>query len=250
MIAVLSDVHANFEALSAVVRDIAKRGVSRIIFLGDIIGYGPDPRRVLDFIWRFEFCLMGNHDRAVLTGPPKYFNPVAQRATAWTRKQIHPSELTLRLLRPKEYGLRKQYWSYLVGLPTYRRVNEMFFAHDNPINPGDDRYVRTVEDADAAFAKHADVRAFFIGHSHVPTIFRPGAREKPEFGRKYAFDGRVIVNVGSVGQPRDKDPRACYVLVEDGFRFVRVEYDIKKTQRKIRGKPLDPMLAERLAKGT
>jgi len=249
MIAVLSDVHANLEALRAVIRDIGRRGVGRVVFLGDIIGYGPNPREVLDFLKNFEFCLMGNHDRAVLTGPPRYFNPIARRATDWTRKQIHPSELSFRFLRPREYRLRKQYWEFLLGLKPWRKVGEMFFAHDNPTRPGDDRYVRKIEEADAAFRAHPDVRLFFIGHSHIPALFMPGRKEPVEFGRKYPFDERMIVNVGSVGQPRDKDPRACYVIVDDGVRFVRVEYDVKKTMAKIRGKPLDPMLAERLAKG-
>jgi predicted phosphodiesterase len=249
VIAVLSDVHANLEALWAVLRDVSRRGVKRLFFLGDIIGYGPNPRNVLDFLKKFEFCLMGNHDRAVLTGPPRNFNPIAQRATTWTRKQIHPSELSFRFLRRGEYALRKEYWDFLMALKPYRKMGEMFFAHDNPTMPGNDHYVRKVADADAAFARHPDVKAFFIGHSHVPRIFRPGRTEKPEFGKKYQFNGQTIVNVGSVGQPRDKDPRACYVIVDDGFRYVRVEYDLKTTMEKIRKTPLDPMLADRLAKG-
>ena len=249
MIAVLSDVHANLEALWAVLRDVSSRGIQRLFFLGDIIGYGPNPRNVLDFLKKFEFCLMGNHDRAVLTGPPKNFNLIAQKATTWTRKQIHPSELSFRFLRRREYALRKEYWDFLMSLKPYKKVGEMFFAHDNPTMPGNDHYVRKVADADAAFARHPDVKAFFIGHSHVPMIFRPGRKEKPEFGKKYSFDGQTIVNVGSVGQPRDKDPRACYVMVDDGFRYVRVEYDLKRTMEKIRRTQLDPMLADRLAKG-
>ena len=249
MIAVLSDVHANLEALRAVIKDLGKRGATRMFFLGDIVGYGPDPRCVLDFLKNFEFCLMGNHDRAVLTGPPKNFNPVAQRAVAWTRKQIHLSGLRFRFLRPGEYRRRTEYWNFLRNLPTYKKMGEMFFAHDNPTNPGDDQYILKVEDAEAAFRKHPDVKAFFIGHSHVPAIWRAGEKIKPEFGRKYAFEGQTIINVGSVGQPRDKDPRACYVLVDDGFRFVRVEYDVNKTMEKIRRSPLDDKLAERLGKG-
>jgi diadenosine tetraphosphatase ApaH/serine/threonine PP2A family protein phosphatase len=250
MIAVLSDVHANLEALKAVIRDVRARGVQRLFFLGDIIGYGPNPREVLDFLRHFEFCLMGNHDRAVLTGPPKYFNPVARKATEWTRKQIHLSGLRFQFLRPRERRRRKEYWNFLLGLKPHRKVGELFFAHDNPTNPGNDMYVRKAQDAELAFRKHPDVKAFFIGHSHVPALWYRGRKDKPETGRKYAFDEPVIVNVGSVGQPRDKDPRACYVIVDDGFRFVRVEYDVRKTQEKIRRSPLDPVLADRLAKGT
>lgn len=249
MIAVLSDVHANLEALRAVIHDTSRRGIRRMFFLGDIVGYGPNPREVLDFLKNFEFCLMGNHDRATLTGPPKTFNPIARRATAWTRSKIHLSGLRFQFLRPGERRRRRQYWDFLMNLKTCRKVGEMFFAHDNPLNPGDDNYVRRVGDANAAFARHPDVRAFFIGHSHVPKIYYRGRSEKPEFGRKYPFGEPVIVNVGSVGQPRDKDPRACYVIVDDGFRFVRVPYDVRRTMQKLRSTPLDPMLADRLAKG-
>jgi predicted phosphodiesterase len=248
-IAVLSDVHANLEALTAVMADVRQRGIERAFFLGDLVGYGPNPREVLDYIWKFEFCLMGNHDRAVLTGPPRHFNPIARRATSWTRQQIHPAELPMRFLRKKEYELRKRYWEFLLSRKPFHRAGEMYFAHDNPTTPGNDQYVRKVEDAELAFRQHPEVRAFFIGHSHVPRIFRPGRMERPETGKKYPFDGKVLVNVGSVGQPRDKDPRSCYVVLDDGFRFVRVEYDVKTTQEKIRRSPLDDSLAERLAKG-
>ena len=249
-IAVLSDVHANLEALRAVFHDIIERGVHRIFFLGDIIGYGPNPREVLDFLQNFEFCLMGNHDRAVLTGPPKNFNLVAQKATSWTRDQIHPATLKWRFFRREERGLRMEYWGFLKDLLPCRRVGEMFFAHDNPTKPGDDRYVRRPEDAEAAFKMHPDLKAFFIGHSHVPWIWwEGGGSERPEFGKKYSFDRRVILNVGSVGQPRDKDPRACYVVLDDGFRFVRVEYEYALTMLKIKRSPLDNKLADRLAVG-
>jgi predicted phosphodiesterase len=251
LIAVFSDVHANLEALRAVVHDISQRRVSRMFFLGDIIGYGPNPREVLDFLRNFEFCLMGNHDRAVLTGPPKNFNIVAQKATDWTRTQIHPAKLKLRFIRRGEYGLRMEYWNFLKDLLPYRRVGEMLFAHDNPTKPGDDHYVRTPEEAASAFAAQPDVKVFFVGHSHVPWIWwEDGRSERPDFGKKYTFDQRVIVNVGSVGQPRDKDPRACYVIVDDGFRFVRVEYDFRETMLKMGKTPLDRRLADRLEKGT
>ncbi|MCY3022685.1 MAG: metallophosphoesterase family protein, partial [Planctomycetota bacterium] len=96
------------------------------------------------------------------------------------------------------------------------------------------------------------IRAFFIGHSHVPGVWYENGSLPAEPGKRFDFRRRVLVNVGSVGQPRDKDPRACYVVLEpDGFRFFRVQYEVAKTQAKIRGsQELDRMLADRLATGT
>jgi diadenosine tetraphosphatase ApaH/serine/threonine PP2A family protein phosphatase len=251
MIAILSDVHANLEALQAVYQDLVKRRIRRIFFLGDIIGYGPNPIEVLEFIKHFEFCLLGNHDEAVLLGPPKSFNTYAQRATWWTRSQLCPDELAAAFLRPAEYRRREEYWEFLSKLKPVRLVGETMFVHDNPVRPGAWRYVRTREDADKGFRARPEIRAFFLGHSHQPVVWTEDERIVPEPGQKFAFSQRVIVNVGSVGQPRDKDPRACYVVLEpDGFRFFRVPYDVARTQEKILANPeLDPILAERLAKG-
>jgi len=251
MIAILSDVHANLEALQAVFQDIVSRGIKRVFFLGDIVGYGPNPVEVMEFIRHFEFCLLGNHDEAVLRGPPRNFNAAAQRATWWTREQLCPDELNAGFLRRAEYQRRKEYWEFLLKLKPVRVVGETMFVHDNPSRPGSWRYVRSQEEALKSFQAHAGMRAFFIGHSHIPGVWTEEGRVAPEPGQKFDFRKRVLVNVGSVGQPRDKDPRACYVILEtDGFRFFRVPYDVEKTQRKIRGNPeLDPFLAERLAKG-
>ncbi len=249
MIAVLSDVHANLEALRAVFGDMKQRSVQKIFFLGDIIGYGPNPVEVLTFMKHFEFCLMGNHDRAVLTGPPRYFNKVARHAVDWTRGQIHPSETPLGFLRPGERKKRMEYWKFLASLKPIRTVGDLVFVHDTPLAPGSDKYVRTMDDAGEVFRRFPKVRGFFIGHSHVPRIFTGNEKVRPVTGRKYAFDSRVIVNVGSVGQPRDKDPRACYVILDDGFRFFRVPYEIDKTKKKIIAAGLDKLLAKRLSKG-
>ena len=249
MIAVLSDVHANLEALRAVFGDMKTRDVQRIFFLGDIIGYGPNPVEVLEFMKHFEFCLMGNHDRAVLTGPPKSFNRVATEAVEWTRRQIHPSETPLGFLRPGERRKRMEYWKFLASLKPIRTVGDLVFVHDTPLAPGSDKYVRTVEDAREVFGRFPKVRGIFIGHSHVPVMLTEKEKIRPVPGKKYAFDSRVIVNVGAVGQPRDKDPRACYVIVDEGFRFFRVSYDLKRTKKKVTAAGLDRLLAERLAKG-
>ncbi len=249
MIAVLSDVHANLEALRAVFTDMKTRNVQRIFFLGDIIGYGPNPGEVLEFMKHFEFCLMGNHDRAVLTGPPRNFNKIARQAVEWTRKQIHPSETPLGFLRPGERKKRMEYWRFLASLKPIRAVGDLVFVHDTPLAPGSDKYVRTMEDAREVFRRFPKVKGFFIGHSHVPMIFTEKTKFRPVPEVKYSFDTRVIVNVGSVGQPRDKDPRASYVILDDGFRFFRVRYDIEEARKRIVSAGLHKLLAERLSKG-
>ncbi|HEY3318902.1 MAG TPA: metallophosphoesterase [Planctomycetota bacterium] len=252
MIALLSDVHANLEALTAVYSDLTQRGIQRTFFLGDIVGYGPNPVEVLEFVKHFEFCLLGNHDEAVIHGPPKTFNSAAARACLWTRRQLCPDEAARSFFRPGLNQQRKDQWEFLQNLKPVRIISEMMFVHDTPARPGSWHYVRTRPEADAAFEKYPAIRAFFFGHTHEPGVWYESGYQPAEPGRKYMFEKRVMVNVGSVGQPRDKDNRACYVILEpDGFRFFRVPYDFQKTQEKILACPdLDPRLAERLANGT
>ncbi len=252
MIAVISDIHGNLEALLAVFDHLRQRRVKRIFFLGDLIGYGPDPGRVIDFLKHFEFCLLGNHDLAVLKGAPDYFNKAAQRAVAWTRSQVSPYEMKMKWLRNKEYIRRLEAWKFLLSLRPARRLGELYFVHDTPAAPGSCGYVRNMETAQKVFAADPGVTAFFIGHSHVPKVITEGGMAVPEYGKKYLFrEGRAIVNVGSVGQPRDKDPRACYVILdEEGWRFFRVPYDVEAAAAKIRATgALDSILADRLFKG-
>jgi predicted phosphodiesterase len=251
MIALLSDVHANLEALRAVFQDLRQRNVQRLFFLGDMIGYGPNPVEVLEFMKHFEFCLLGNHDEAVLKGPPPTFNKYASRAASWTRKLINPGDLSMKMLRPGENKRREEQWQFLLSLKPMRRLGEMMFVHDTPAAPGSTKYVRNMKDVRDALNAHPEVRVFFIGHSHIPGIFTDKGMIVPEPGKKYTFDGRMVVNIGSVGQPRDKDNRASYVvLLPDGFRFFRVPYEIERTMAKIRAEPeLDEILAQRLVKG-
>ena len=250
MIAILSDVHANLEALQAVYEDVKARGAKKIFFLGDLIGYGPNPVECVEFIKHFEFCLLGNHDRAVVHGIPNNFNKIAVQAAQWTRKQLDPEMTALKFLRGGTVKRKQESWDFLSGLKPSRVVDKLMCAHDNPLNPGDDKYVRTQEDAKKSFEKHPDIRAFFIGHSHLPKVFTETSSFTPEVGKRYPFNERYIINVGSVGQPRDKDVRACYVTLEpDSFRYYRVPYDYKKTMKKIRAAGLSEKLATRLAEG-
>ena len=250
MIAVLSDIHSNLTALKAVMKDISARGISRIFFLGDLVGYGPNPFEVLAFLDKFEISLRGNHDGAVLFDIPDNFNPVARRASEWTRTQVdpayHKNPLAMRQLKAKRIAWRK-----LQLLPIAAELNGMKFFHDTPVAPGSSLYVRDIYDAQESFAAHPDCNTFFIGHSHWPRIFRENEILNPDTGRFFEFGVKQIINVGSVGQSRDKDPRACYVIIENGgFRFIRVPYDVNEPVRLILENPaLDNFLAQRLLKG-
>ncbi|HYF47984.1 MAG TPA: metallophosphoesterase family protein, partial [Planctomycetota bacterium] len=206
---------------------------------------------VLDFIRHFEFCLLGNHDEACLKGPNKSFNAKAAASAWWTRRQICPQESQGSFVKAGDFQKRQELWDYLLKLTPVRTVGDIMFVHDTPAQPGSWRYVRDRAEAEAGFKAHPKMRAFFFGHSHVPGVWTEKAYYKAEPGRKFTFQERVAVNVGSVGQPRDRDPRACYVIMEpDGFRFFRIPYDVAKTQQKIRAVPdLDPALADRLGKG-
>ena len=253
MIALLSDVHANFEALQAVWQDLSARGIRRALSLGDTVGYGPTPVEVVRFLKDFELSLLGNHDRAVVREDWQKFNAVAKKSSAWTRKMLNPEEVKWRALNRAAYRERKEAWNFLSSLKPMRTMGDLMFVHDTPAAPGSDRYVLRPKHARASFDAQPDFQGFFIGHSHKPVIFyQDGTRETPEPGRKYPLDRRFIVNVGAVGQPRDNDPRACYVILNaDGFRFYRVDYDIEETIRKINEIPeLDPMLGDRLRMGT
>ena len=240
MIAVLSDVHGNLEALEAVARDALERGVDRIFFLGDLIGYGPNPLEVVQFAMKFDFCLSGNHEKAVLDGIPAFFHPRAAKALKWTRKKLFPKENSAKET-PEQRFLR--------SLPTHCDVDGFFFCHDAPQCPGACHYISTEKEALEAFKK-AEFQTCFIGHTHCPGIwYEDGSLVEPIEDKAYSFRGRQIIDVGSIGQPRDNDPRACYVIIGEKITFHRVEYDYEVTMKKIVSEGLDDNLALRLEGG-
>jgi len=252
MFAVLSDVHGNLEALQAIMADLEARGVEKIVCLGDVVGYGPDPRECVDLLAeRCEFCLCGNHDHAVFYEPFN-FNLGAERACYWTR-QVLENE-------PKK-SLRDRRWEFLGSLPVRYEYDGLLFVHGSPRRPmneylfADDVYSNPVK-LMANFDRLQNV-ACFVGHTHVPGIFvdDPYFESPDELAEpgiyEIADDDKVIINVGSVGQPRDRDPRASYCVVDDGrVEFVRLEYDIEKTVRKILDtSELEDFLGHRLLEG-
>jgi diadenosine tetraphosphatase ApaH/serine/threonine PP2A family protein phosphatase len=247
MIAILSDIHSNLEALQAVLQDVSTQHVEHIYCLGDVVGYGPNPRECLELAMEFQLTLLGNHDQAAVFDP-KDFNPTAERATFWTRKQIDAP------VRNRQAADRR--WEFLSELPLTHREGDTLFVHGSPANPlheyvfPEDVYNQRKMERIFNLVK----RDCFQGHTHVPGIFTEDLQfySPDEIGYTYELDGRkTLCNVGSVGQPRDSDRRACYVLLDGRtIRFRRVDYDVDETVRKIFAVPeLDRFLGDRLRTG-
>ena len=257
-LAVISDPHGNAVALETVLKDIEGAGVDRIVCLGDIIGYGPEPRECVDLVMdRCKWSLLGNHDFAALYEPTN-FNPAAEASAYWTREQFETE--------PDE-ALRAKRYAFLGGLHVRKTETvdpggaRKFVAVHGSIRRPINEYVFP-QDAINAPEK---MRSLFeliddvclCGHSHVPGVFTdepdfyPPDEAGAEMSYKFLDGERVIVNVGSVGQPRDHDPRASYaILHEDRVEFRRVEYDIDSTAKKIYAiEQLSDWLGDRLYEG-
>ncbi|HJT30496.1 MAG TPA: metallophosphoesterase family protein [Pirellulales bacterium] len=245
--ALISDIHSNLEGLEAVLEDIAQQGITEIYCLGDIIGYGPNPRECIDLVMKMQVCILGNHDQGALFDP-EGFNQGAERAIFWTREQLEDP-----IGNPGDNAKR---WDFLGELPRNRRENGFLFVHGsarNPLNeyvfPEDIYNQRKMEKLFSLIEQHC-----FQGHTHVPGVFTQSLNffSPEEVGYQYRLTPeKTMVNVGSVGQPRDGDPRACYVVLEDEMlRFRRVEYPFEKTIEKIYATPeLDNFLGDRLREG-
>jgi diadenosine tetraphosphatase ApaH/serine/threonine PP2A family protein phosphatase len=266
--ALISDLHSNLPALETALADARSRGARRFVCLGDMIGYGARPRECLDLVMALccsdardpagesgsgpleaGLCLQGNHEYALLESAED-FNPKARAAIEWTRTALNEGEE-----RERSY----RYWDFLGSLAPVERDERALFVHGSPrdpvreyILPRDVKNPGKMQDC----YRRMDRPVCFVGHSHVPAVYfadgglhRPSGTEGPiDLG----LEGRrAIVNVGSVGQPRDGDPRLSYALF-DGERvtFVRLEYDIASAAAAIRAVPeLPEYLAERLAIG-
>lgn len=250
MIAFISDIHSNIEALQAVFDDIDRRNIKRVICLGDIVGYGADPRECLDLvIERCEVCICGNHDMAVFYEPYS-FNLGAERAALWTRQNLEDEP---------NRTLKNRRWQSLGELPVKHRQNGFLCVHGSPRKPineylfPDDVYSNPNKLLDNF--RRFEEGTCFVGHTHVPGVllddpyFDP-PDELAEPG-KFELGEQAIINIGSVGQPRDRDPRASYVVLDnDTVEFVRAEYDLEKAAGKIKAiDDIDDFLAERLREG-
>lgn len=246
--AIISDIHSNLEGLEAVLGDIREQGITDILCLGDVIGYGPNPRECIDLVMSTtSMCILGNHDQGALFDP-EGFNSGAERAIFWTRDQL---ELPI-----GEAADRIRRLTYLQNLDRTKRENGFLFVHGsarNPLNeyvfPEDIYNQRKMEKIFSLIEKYC-----FQGHTHVPGVFTQNLNflSPDELGYQYRLsDMKAMINVGSVGQPRDGNPRACYVVLEDDLiRFRRIDYPYDKTIKKIYDTPeLDNFLGDRLREG-
>ncbi len=268
LFAIISDIHSNLEALTAVLADIDKRGIKTIYCLGDVIGYGPNPTECLDLvIARTEWCVLGNHDYAVFYEPTN-FNYAAEQASFWTREVLEAGPPIAEAEPGAAIGEQtgKQWWSFLGSLPMRRSVKAklggynvvMDFVHASPRRPineyifPDDVYTNPVK-VRVMFDRISHI--CFVGHTHVPGVFldEPDFYTPDELGGVYPIVAKekAIINIGSVGQPRDRDIRASYAFVDDNeLHFVRVSYDVDKTVQKIKAiDQLDNFHADRLKEG-
>lgn len=247
--ALISDIHSNLEALTAVLADVREQGIEAVFCLGDIVGYGPNPRECIDEIMKCDVCLLGNHDQGALFDP-EGFNTGAERAIFWTRAQLENSDSVATASHRR--------WDFLGELPRNRQEGQFLFVHGsarNPLNeyvfPEDIYNRRKMEKIFAIIQGHS-----FQGHTHVPGVFTEDLRfySPEDMGYEYRLtESKTMVNVGSVGQPRDGDSRACYVVLDDNDLMVcfrRVEYPFEETIKKIYDIPdLDNFLGDRLRDG-
>lgn len=280
--AILSDLHGNTPALEVALDDARARGVRRFVCLGDVVGYGAQPRACLDLVMALcvpdardpqngqqptspndgspndgppndgqlqdGLCLLGNHEQALLYNAED-FNPKARAAIDWTREELG-----------RDSQRTEAYWDFIGDLQPSCSDELAMFAHGSPRDPVREyllpRDVRNEEKLADNFA-HMNRPVCFVGHSHVPAVYYEDGRLFIPSGTEGPFDlgdvttHRCIVNVGSVGQPRDGDNRLSYVVF-DGRRitFVRLEYPWRDAAQQIRDVPeLPDFLADRLAVG-
>jgi diadenosine tetraphosphatase ApaH/serine/threonine PP2A family protein phosphatase len=244
-IALLTDIHANREALEACLEHAAANGAERYVFLGDYVGYGADPGFAVDtvsqYVARGAIALLGNHDAAVLRTGRSGMNEAAAAALEWTRGQLTPAQR-----------------DFLASLPLTHREGNRLYVHASARIPEDWDYVSDIESAAQSFGA-TTARLTFCGHVHRPMLyhltptgklasFDPGERiDIPMTGYR-----RWLVVVGAVGQPRDRNPAACYAMLDDAtdvLTFFRIPYDIDKAAEKIRRAGLPEWLATRLFDG-
>jgi len=235
---IIADIHANLEALEAVLDVLEARGVDVYVSTGDIVGYGADPKACLDRIRELEALVTaGNHDWAVSNRLSlDYFNAYAREAIYWTQERLSESDIR-----------------YLDELPLTRRLDDITLVHGTLYSPENFDYLLTSYDAHLSF-QIQETPLCLVGHSHVPITFLLDGTVTFTLENRIDLTGidRAIVNPGSVGQPRDENPKAAVGIYDSDtrvFTIERVEYDIEAATTKILRAGLPEVLAERLWHG-
>lgn len=247
---IFSDVHANFEALRAVLAHAARKKRDAVLFLGDAVGYGAAPNQVLERLRALKgrvVSVRGNHDRVTLDASQGavFFNSYARQAVEWAAGVLTPANRT-----------------FLKRLPIgpLKVDDEVVICHGSPAD--EDEYLLTEMEAWEGFRAGSAFVTFF-GHSHVPSVFELGRHGERVSLSGYVLRGsrvtldldrsrRYLINPGSVGQPRDRDPRASYALYDSRARrltLFRVPYDVEAARRRILAAGLPPILGDRLLHG-
>jgi len=234
LIRVISDVHSNLPALEAVLACTQGLEAGMTVCLGDVTGYGSRPSECIALVRSVcDVVVTGNHDSGMAgKTSTQHFNSAGARAVEWTRGRLSDGEV-----------------AWLSGLPLHAQVQGLFLCHSDPANPGGWRYILTREAAQDAMAA-VPAMPCLVGHTHLPGYWSvSGIFSEAGSGR---MEAPCLINCGSVGQPRDGDPRAAFMLVDTdsgSWRHVRVEYDVEAAASGIIGAGLPASLAERLSVG-
>ena len=250
-IALISDIHGNLEALNRVLEAISDQKTDRIVCLGDTLGYGPNPAECVDLVAEHcEWCLLGNHDYGALYEPTN-FNAAAEQAAYWTRAQFDAE---------KDKDVAAKRWEFLGSLRVRTQMDDFLCVHGTPRRP-----INEYLFPDDAINSPVKMKQIFeripkhsmSGHTHVPGIFTSEPEFYPpdefDFSFSYENEDKIIINPGSVGQPRDLDPKLSYAILDDEactVDFFRLDYDIESVREKIYAIPdLSNWLGDRLFEG-
>ncbi len=244
LLAIFADIHANRQAFVACLEAARSRGAERLILLGDFVGYGGDPEWTVDIVMGLveqgAIAVRGNHDNAI-ESPSESMNPVAQAAIDWTRARLNATQRR-----------------FLAGLPLVHEEQDLLYVHSEASNPSRWRYVQSAADAARSMIA-TSAQVTFCGHIHQPSLYSMSVTAKmtsfvPISGvAVQLLRGRQWLAVaGSVGQPRDGNPAACFLIFDTVSReitYCRVGYDVEAAAKRIRDAGLPFWLAERLAQG-
>ncbi|TET32486.1 MAG: metallophosphoesterase [Planctomycetota bacterium] len=246
MLAIISDIHGNLEALTAVLDHIQSQKATEILCLGDVVGYGPDPLACLEMAVTFSFNLCGNHEEGVIQKPID-FSRNAEIAIKWTKRQVEGTAI----------------WSeFLNTLSLTEKRGNILYAHGSPKLPTSEYLLPSDIGEPESPTRPTKLKSnfdlmeeyCFVGHTHLPGVFLESMKyiAPQDINNHFVLprNEKAIINIGSVGQSRDHNPNACYVTTDGhSVRWHRVPYDLGKTQMKIRGTALPEFLANRLALG-